>query len=86
MMLSYFDLPLVSNSYDLLHEAGSAMKALWPDHYEIELKQIMAEWNNPEENTLLKERELMMANIRKVEAQGDGRLIGTLKGKLVEIE
>lgn len=86
MMLSYFDLPLCSNSYDLLHEAGVAMKALWPDHYEIELKQIMAEWNNPEENTLLKERELTIANIRKVEAQGDGRLIGSLKAKLAEIE
>lgn len=47
MLLSYFDLPLCSNSYDLLFEAGTAMKALWPEHYEIELKQIMAEWNNP---------------------------------------
>ena len=42
------------------------MKALWPDHYEIELKQIMAEWNNPEENTILVEKELTLVNIRKV--------------------
>lgn len=86
-MLSYFDLPLLSNSYDLLNEAGTAMKALWPDHYEIELKQIIADWNNPEENTLFKERELAQANIRKVEAQthGDQRILASLKNKLKEI-
>lgn len=86
-MLSYFDLPLLSNSYDLLYEAGTAMKALWPDHYEIELKQIIADWNNPEENTLFKERELAQANIRKVEAQanGDQRILASLKNKLKEI-
>ena len=85
MMLSYFDLPLLSNSYDLLHEAGAAMKALWPDHYEIELKQIMAEWNNPEENTLLVEREQMQMNIKKAEAHGDPRILASLKEKLNEI-
>lgn len=56
MLLSYFDLPPISNSFDLLYEAGRTMKVLWPDHYEIELKQLMADWNNPEENSLLKER------------------------------
>jgi len=35
MLLSYFDLPLISNSYDLIYEIGFAMKSLWPDHYEI---------------------------------------------------
>jgi hypothetical protein len=75
MMLSYFELPIISNSYDLLYEIGNAMKALWPDHYEIELKQIIAEWNNPEENTLFKERELTLSNLRKMEAQGDVRLV-----------
>jgi hypothetical protein len=75
MMLSYFDLPLISNSYDLLYEIGNAMKALWPDHYEIELMQIMSDWTNLEENNLLKEKELTLANIRKVEAQGETRLI-----------
>ena len=33
MLLSYFDLPPVSCSFDLLFEVGRAMKALWPDHY-----------------------------------------------------
>ena len=61
------------------------MKALWPDHYEIELKQIMAEWNNPEENTLLVEREQMQMNIKKAEAQGDPRILASLKTKLNEI-
>lgn len=32
------------------------MKGIWPDHYEIELKQLMSDWNNPEENTLIKEK------------------------------
>ena len=66
MMISYFDLPIISHSYDLIFEISRAMKALWPDHYEIELKQIMAEWNNPEENTILVEKELTLVNIRKV--------------------
>ena len=86
MMLSYYDLPLISCSYDLLFEIGTAMRALWPDHYEIEMKQIMAEWNNPEENSLLKERELALANIAKLEAQGDKRLLDSLRGKLRDIE
>jgi hypothetical protein len=35
LLLSYFDLPLISCSFDLLYETGHAMRALWPDHYEI---------------------------------------------------
>lgn len=68
MMLSYFDLPLISNSFDLLYELGNAMKALWPDHYEIELKQIMAEWNDPEENTLIKEKQMAKNMIQRLRA------------------
>lgn len=56
MLLSYFDLPPISCSFDLLFETGRTMKTLWPDHYEIELKQQMSDWNSPEENSLLKER------------------------------
>ena len=33
MLLSYFDMPPISCSFDLLFEAGRAMKALWPDHF-----------------------------------------------------
>ena len=33
MLLSYFDLPPISCSFDLLFETGRAMKALWPDHF-----------------------------------------------------
>lgn len=46
----------------------------------------MAEWNNPEENSLLKERELALANIAKLEAQGDKRLLDSLRLKLRDIE
>jgi hypothetical protein len=56
MLLNFYDLPPISCSFDLLFEAGRAMKALLPDHYEIELKQLMADWHNPEENNLLKEK------------------------------
>lgn len=55
-MLSYYDMPLISNSLDLIFQIGEAMKALRPEHYEIEMKQVMSEWHNPEENTLLKEK------------------------------
>ena len=33
LLLSYFDLPPISESFDLLFEVGRAMKALWPDHF-----------------------------------------------------
>jgi hypothetical protein len=86
MLLSYFDLPIICNSYDLIYELGIAMRALWPDHYEIELKQVMAEWNNPEENNLLKEKELTLANIRKMEEQKNTRVLESLENKLNNIE
>jgi hypothetical protein len=46
----------------------------------------MADWNNPEENTLLKERELAIANIRKAEAHADPRIASALQSKLENIE
>ena len=45
----------------------------------------MAEWNNPEENTLLIEKEQMQMNIKKAETQGDPRILASLKTKLNEI-
>jgi len=62
------------------------MKAIWPDHYEIELKQLMSDWNNPEENTLFKEKELAEANIKKAEARNDTQIVNSLKAKLRSIE
>lgn len=62
------------------------MRALWPDHYEIELKQVMAEWNNPEENNLIKEKELTIANIKKMEEQKNMRVLESLENKLNNIE
>ena len=86
LLLSYFDLPPISNSYDLLFKAAIAMKSLWPTHYVIELRQIMSGWHNPEENTLLKEKEMAIKNIHKLQAQGDERLIDTLRGKVSSID
>lgn len=86
LLLSYFDLPPITCSFDLILEAGHAMKSIWPDHYEIELKQLMSDWNNPEENTLLKEREMAEANIKKVETHSDLQIVAALKGKLRAIE
>ena len=65
MLLSYFDLPPISESFDLLYEVGRAMKALWPDHFEIQLKELTADWNNLEENNLLKEKEFAQMNVKK---------------------
>lgn len=70
-MLSYYDMPIISNSLDLIFQIGEAMKALRPDHYEIEMKQVMSEWHNPEENTKLKDKEIIEGNIRKMEARAD---------------
>jgi hypothetical protein len=86
MLLSYFDLPPISCSFDLLFEVSRAMKALWPDHYEIELKQLMADWNNPEENNLFKERELAQTNIKKAEGHADNQLMNALHAKFNMIE
>lgn len=44
----------------------------------------MADWNNPEENNLLKEKELAQANIKKTDS--DSRLMGALQAKLAMIE
>ena len=49
-------MPIVSNSLDLIFLVGDAMRNLRPEHYEMEMKEIMAEWHNPEENTLRKEK------------------------------
>jgi hypothetical protein len=68
-MLSYYDMPIISNSLDLIYQIGGAMKALRPEHYEIEMKQVMSEWHNPEENTLLKEKELILKNITELGKQ-----------------
>jgi len=46
----------------------------------------MAEWNNPEENNLIKERELTIANIKKMEEQKNMRVLESLENKLVGIE
>ena len=56
LLLSYYDMPIVSNSLDLIFLVGDAMRNLRPEHYEMEMKEIMAEWHNPEENTLRKEK------------------------------
>lgn len=56
LMLSYYDMPIISNSLDLIFQIGETMKSLRPDHYEIEMKQVMAEWHNPDENTKLKDK------------------------------
>ena len=81
MLLSYFDLPPITNSFDLLFEVGRAMKALWPDHFEIELKQLMSEWISSEDDDLAKEKELAEMNVRKAEGHADGELMRALRMK-----
>ena len=56
LMLSYYDMPIIKTSFDLIFQIGEAMKNLRPSHYEIEMKEVMAEWHNPDENTLYKEK------------------------------
>lgn len=41
-MLSYYDMPIIANSLDLIFQIGEAMKSLRPEHYEIEMKQVMS--------------------------------------------
>lgn len=66
LMLSYYDMPIISSSFDLIFQIGEAMKNLRADHYEIEMKQVMAEWHNPDENTVFKEKELLEKNIKSL--------------------
>ena len=47
LMVSYYNLPIISSSLDLIHYISIVMKILRPEHYEIEIKQTMAEWNDP---------------------------------------
>ena len=35
LLLSYYDLPIISHSFDLINQVGEAMKNLRPEHYEI---------------------------------------------------
>lgn len=42
LMLSYYDMPIISTSFDLIYQIGETMKNLRPQHYEIEMKEIMA--------------------------------------------
>ena len=62
--MNYYDTPIISNFFDLILEVGQAMRNLRSEYYEIEMKQIMAEWHSSEENTRRKEKELLEANIR----------------------
>lgn len=42
LLLSYFSMPILSNSLDLVSSLATAMRALRPDHYELDLRQIVA--------------------------------------------
>ena len=55
-MLSYYDMPIMSSSFDLVYQIGETMKKIRPEHYENDMKEVMAEWNNPEDNVLRKEK------------------------------
>jgi hypothetical protein len=90
LMLSYYDMPIISNSLDLIFQIGEAMKSLRSEHYEMELKQVMSEWHNPEESTLLKERELLLKNIAELEVKKnknkEKELLPKFRSKLKEVE
>lgn len=47
-MLSYYDMPIISTSFDMIYQIAETMKKLRPDHYENEMKEVMGTWYNPE--------------------------------------
>ena len=43
MMLSYYNLPVIASSLDLILLIVGVMKGLRPEHYEISVKQVISE-------------------------------------------
>ena len=66
LMLSYYNLPMISCSLDLIEKLVIVMKALRPTHYEIEIKQIVSGINDPEDNTDLNEKNMIIKEIKNL--------------------